>query len=116
MLCSKISLNLYVVFSFKLISFFNFISLSENSKEYQGNNFGERFSIQTDNKGNQYVKVDTDQDIFEGIDKKDYNKIAKMYMQDYLKGNTILAGNDNANIGRRGVNKYTNPQQNTRFF
>ena len=39
-----------------------------------------------------------------------------MYMQDYLKGNTILAGNDNANIGRRGVNKYTNPQQNTRFF
>ncbi len=86
------------------------------NKEYQGNSVSERFSIQIDNEGKQYVKVDTDQNIFEGIDKKDYNKIAKMYMQDYLKGNTILAGNDNANIGRRGVNKYTNPQQNTRFF
>lgn len=86
------------------------------NQEYQGNNLSERFSIQTNNNGNQYVRVDTDQNIFEGIDKKDYNKIAKMYMQDYLKGKTVLAGNDNADIGRKGINKYTNPQQDTRFF
>ncbi len=86
------------------------------NKEYEGRNSSERFSIQTDNNGNQYVKVDTDQDIFDGIDKKDYNKIAKMYMQDYLKGNAVLDQKDNANIGRRGINKYTNPQQDTRFF
>ncbi len=86
------------------------------NQEYQRNNLSEKFSIQTDNNGNKYVRVDTDQNIFDSIDKKDYNKIAKMYMQDYLKGDTTLSVNDNANIGRRGINKYTNPQQDTRFF
>lgn len=84
--------------------------------KYQGRTMSERYSIQTDSNGKQYVKVDTDQDIFEGIDKKDYNKVAKMYMQDYLKGDVILGNKDTTNIGRRGINKYTNPRQDTRFF
>ena len=37
-------------------------------------------------------------------------------MQDYLKGNTKLGQNDITNIGRRGINKYTNPQQQTTYF
>lgn len=86
------------------------------NEEYQANQITEKFSIQVDSDGNQYVRVDTDQDIFEGIKKKDYNKIAKMYMQDYLKGNARLTRNDNVDIGRRGINKYTNPRQDTRFF
>lgn len=77
----------------------------------QNNNLNNNsyYSIQTDNNGNKYVKVDTDQHIFDGIDKKDYNKIAKMYMQDYLMGKTILSNNDNAIIDRKSINKYTNP-------
>lgn len=82
---------------------------------YKGN-ANQQYSIQVDNNGNKYVKVDTDQDIFEGIPEKDYNKIAKMYMQDYLKGKTNLRQNDIANIGKIGISKYTNPKQQTRYI
>lgn len=85
-------------------------------QDYQGNNNKLKYSIQTDNNGNKYVKVDTDQDIFDGINENDYNKIAKMYMQDYLKGNTILNKNDKAIIGSKGINKYTNPTQQTKYL
>ena len=68
-----------------------------------------QYSIAVDTNGNQYVKVDTDQDIFEGIAPKDYNKIAKMYIRDYLMGETPLAENDTTVIDGKSVNKYTNP-------
>ena len=45
---------------------------------------------------------------FGGVNEKDYSKIAKMYMQDYLKGTTKLTSNDEAIIDRTGINKYTN--------
>ena len=67
------------------------------------------FSIQTDKNGNKYVKVDTDQDIFKGIQEKDYNKVAKMYINDYLLGTTKLSNNDIAVIDKKSANKYTNP-------
>lgn len=73
------------------------------------------YSIKEDANG-KFVKVDTDQDIFEGINEKDYNKIAKMYMQDYLKGTTKLTSNDETIIDTRGIRKYTNPQQRTAYF
>lgn len=75
-----------------------------------------KFSIQTDSNGNKYVKVDTDQDIFEGVAKKDYNKIAKMYIKDYLMGETTLAGTDTAKIDSRSANKYTNPGKRQQYF
>lgn len=74
------------------------------------------YSIQTDNNGNKYVKIDTDQNIFEGIDKKDYNKIAKMYMQDYLMGETTLNDTDSTVIDSKSANKYTNPRQRTSYM
>lgn len=75
-----------------------------------------RYSIQSDKEGNKYVKIDTDQNIFEGIAKKDYSKIAKMYMQDYLRGETALSKDDKAIIGRKGINKYTNPGKRQFLF
>lgn len=75
-----------------------------------------QYSIQTDNNGNHYVKVDTDQNIFDGIDKKDYNKVAKMYIQDYLMGKTKLSDNDTAVIDRKSANKYTNPGKKQQNF
>lgn len=74
------------------------------------------YSIQADSNGNKYVKVDTDQDIFDGINENDYNKIAKMYMQDYLEGKTILSENDVVNVGNKGISKYTNPRQQTKYM
>ncbi len=85
-------------------------------QDYQGNNNKLRYSIQTDNNENKYVKVDTDQNIFEGIAEKDYNKIAKMYMQDYLKGKTNLSKNDIVSVGNKGISKYTNPKQATSYM
>ena len=82
------------------------------SEEYNGNKKATtKFSIQKDSNGNSYVKVDTDQNIFEGVNEKDYNKVAKMYMQDYLIGETDLASNDTAIIDSRSTKKYTNPGQ-----
>ena len=69
----------------------------------------ERFSIQTDSAGNKFVNIDTDQDVFEGIEQKDYNKIAKMYINDYLLGKTQLSVSDEATIDSRSSRKYTNP-------
>lgn len=86
------------------------------SQDYKGKNNNLKYSIQTDNNGNRYVKVDTDQNIFEGIEEKDYSKIAKMYMQDYLKGKTTLSENNEVNIGNKGINKYTNPKQQTKYI
>lgn len=86
-------------------------------QEYQNtNNQTSRFSIQTTADGNKYVKVDTDQDIFKGMDPKDYNKIAKMYIQDYLMGETTLSGNDKAIIDGKSASKYTNPGKTQYYF
>lgn len=82
---------------------------------YNGN-ASQQYSIQTDTNGNKYVKVDTDQDIFKNIDKKDYNKIAKMYIQDYLMGKTKLSNNDTTVIDRKSANKYTNPGKKQQNF
>lgn len=94
---------------------YNFEKAYRQVNKQTNNKLKDKFSIQNNN-GNKYVKIDTDQKVFDGIDKKDYNQIAKMYMQDYLKGKTILNENDNANIGRKGINKYTNPNQQTKYL
>lgn len=86
-------------------------------QDYQRENSAKnKYSIQKDEKGNTYIKIDTDQKVFEGIDKKDYNKIAKMYIQDYLIGTTQLSNDDTAIIDSRSVKKYTNPQQRTSYM
>ena len=74
------------------------------------------FSIQQDSNGNKFVNVDTDQDIFDGVDEKDYNKIAKMYITDYLIGNTRLGNNDSVEINKKTSKKYTNPGKKQENF
>ena len=88
------------------------------NEEYNGkrNQDKSKYSIETDKNGNQYVKVNTAQDIFEGIEEKDYNKVAKMYIQDYLMGETTLSKNDTAIIDRKSANKYTNPGKRQQNF
>lgn len=54
-----------------------------------------------------YVEVDTDQGIFEGVDEKDYAKIAKMYIQDYLSGNSYnTKDGEKIGITSRTAKKY----------
>ena len=37
-------------------------------------------------------------------------------MQDYLKGKTNLSENDSVSVGNKGISKYTNPKQTTRYM
>lgn len=89
--------------------------ISQNEKKDTKKNKEPKYSIQRDNRGKEYVKVDTDQDIFEGVKEKDYPKVAKRYMQYYLMGKTQLGKNDEVNINAKSVRKYTNPKQQEYF-
>lgn len=75
-----------------------------------------QYSIQTRTDGTKYIKVDTDQDIFNNVEPKEYNKIAKMYIEDYLLGQTNLAQNDVATIDKTASRKYTNPGKKQQNF
>lgn len=68
-----------------------------------------KYSIKTTKNGIKYIDVDTNQDVFNGINPKNYNKIAKMYINDYLRGDTTLSESDNVIIDSTGARKYTNP-------
>lgn len=85
--------------------------ISQNEKNDTKKNKEPKYSIQRDNRGSEYVRIDTDQDIFEGIKEKDYPRAAKKYMQDYLMGKTQLGKNDEVTVNSKGVHKYTNPKQ-----
>lgn len=75
-----------------------------------------KFSIQQDSNGNNYVEVDTDQDIFDGIDEKDYNKIAKMYITDYLMGNTKLGNSDKVEINKKTSKNILIPEKSKKIL
>lgn len=53
------------------------------------------------------VLVDTDQNIFDGVDLKDYPKVARRYMLDRFQGNVYPVGTSNAYVNRRSVEEYT---------
>lgn len=88
----------------------NLKSKWETAYRTQNNNLETtKLSIKQDSNGKKFINVDTDQNIFDGIKPYEYNKMAKMYINDYLKGATTLAGNDQAIIDRTSANKYINP-------
>lgn len=69
-----------------------------------------KFSIQTDSNGNKYVKVDTDQHIFEGKTLKEQKEIAKKYILNNFRENGITNNNENILVSRRTANEYTHPK------
>jgi type II secretory pathway component HofQ len=81
------------------------------NQEYQGNNLSERFSIQIDNNGNKYVRVDTDQDIFDGKSISEQTKIAQEYILNNFRKNGLLKDSDNINVSRKTANEYTHPKK-----
>lgn len=66
------------------------------------NTNGIKYSIQTDNEGNKYVKVDTDQHIFENANENEYTKIAKEYIL-----NKFRDGNKKINLPTKEYIKVT---------
>lgn len=53
------------------------------------------FSIQTDQQG-EYVRVDTDQDLFEGKDTKEWAKITRQYIQAKFQGTVLPVGSESS--------------------
>lgn len=77
-------------------------------QEYQNtNNQTSRFSIQTTADGNKYVKVDTNQDIFEGKNINEQIKIARRYILDNFRENGINFNESNIKVTSKTANEYT---------
>ena len=51
-----------------------------------------RVAIQSMSDGTQYVEVDTDQDIFDGVPLSEYSKVVAKYIRDHFRGTPILEG------------------------
>lgn len=68
------------------------------------------YSIQQDSKGNKYVEVDTNQDIFEGKSISEQVKIAKQYILDNFRKNGIDINNENIKVTSKTANEYTHPK------
>lgn len=69
---------------------------------------GGRYSIRAID-GESVVVIDTDQDIFEGADVKDYPKIVRKYMLDKFQGKVFPIGTSRAYVNRTGIKEYTYP-------
>lgn len=82
-------------------------------QDYQGNNTKSRFSIQTDSKGNKYVRVYTDQNIFENVDENEYVNVARKYiLENYRDGNKSISlpTAEEVTVTRKTANEYTYPK------
>ncbi|MEG1705087.1 MAG: LPD23 domain-containing protein, partial [Clostridia bacterium] len=77
------------------------------------NNNQNKFSIQVDSNGNKYVKVDTDQDIFEGKTAREFTNIARKYiLKNYRDGNKplLLPTAEKINVTSKTASEYTHPK------
>ena len=71
---------------------------------------GMQYSIQANPDGSRYVRVDTDQDIFEGKTVKEMRETARKYILDKFRGKVIPLGEDsNAFVNGRAASEYANP-------
>ena len=83
----------------------------EEAYRTQNNNLTtSKLSIQTDTKGNKYVNVDTDQDIFKGKSLSEQTKIAKKYILDNFRENGIDMNDNVINVTSKTANEYTHPR------
>lgn len=81
----------------------------ENQKSIAEYNNKARYSIQTDSNGKKYVNVDTDQHIFEGVEPKEYHKIARKYILENFRGKIIGENDSRAFVNKRSAEEYAYP-------
>lgn len=70
---------------------------------------GQRLSVQTDEDGHKYVKIDVDQNIFEGKTLQEKIEIAREYMKEHFRGHVLDVGDSNAYVNGRSVEEYAYP-------
>lgn len=81
----------------------------ENQKSIAEYNNKAQYSIQTDSNGKKYVNVDTDQHIFEGVEPKEYHKIARKYILENFRGKIIGENESRAFVNKRSAEEYAYP-------
>lgn len=84
---------------------------SQQAKKKAAKNGGKmRFSIQTLANGKKIVVIDSGQELFEGVDPKDYRKVARKFIRETYKGKTLPLGErDLARITKKLGGEYTYP-------
>ena len=73
------------------------------------------YSIQQDNNGNKYVKVDTDQNIFDGKSIQEQIKIARQYILNNFREKGLNYEGGNAKVTSKTANEYTHPKNQLPF-
>ena len=80
-------------------------STKQNKKGYGQDS---QFSLKVLPDGRKYVEVDTDQQIFEGVDIKDYPKLIVRYITQRFRGKVIGTQN-RAYVDKRAANEFAHP-------
>ena len=71
---------------------------------------GVRYSIQTNPDGSRYVRIDTDQDIFEGVPRAQWPSVARRYIKEHFQGKTLPLGEyDAARVKAKASGEYAYP-------
>ena len=81
------------------------VQMAENGAQQQAEET--KFSIRED-KGGKYVEVDTDQDIFENISKKEYPRVVEKYITSRFRG-TVIGETNRAYVDRKSAKEYSHP-------
>ena len=91
-------------------------STAQNTGDYAVQNknlatVGARYSINNVN-GKDIVSVDTDQDIFEGVDRSEYGKVARNYIKEHFRGKNV----DGISFTKQSEKEYTMSQDAKRLY
>ncbi len=78
--------------------------------EYINKGDSSKYSIHTNKDGGKFVKVDVDQNIFEGKSVKEQTRIAQDYILSNFRENGLLKEAEKVNVSRKTANEYTHPK------
>jgi len=78
--------------------------------DYVSNGLNTRYSIVSDDSGNKYVNIDTNQDIFNGKNVYEQTKIAKRYILDNFRNRNLSIDNSGISVTTKTANEYTHPR------
>lgn len=73
---------------------------------------GAQYSLQTNPDGTRYVQIDTDQEIFKGVPRREWPKVARRYINEHFRGKTLPLGEyDAASVKSKASGEYAYPRK-----
>lgn len=72
---------------------------------------GVQYSVQHKSDGSKYVLIDTDQDIFDGVPRREWPKVARQYINSHFRGKALPLGDyDAARVKTKASGEYAHPR------